>query len=367
MTQPPRHRISCRHRRGWRRRRPQPRRRGSRVPARSPRGSRRRFGAGWRRHASASAARAGVAAVLAAAAALFVLAAPAHAWRRPVPGPVARGFAYSPAEPFAAGRHRGVDLAARPGEAVRAPCSGVVAYAGRGVVTLRCGPWRVTHLPLATLTVRAGARVREGARLGTLAASREHLGLHLGVRRAGDRFAYVDPLPFLRPEMPRVGPPAAPRGRAPHAPGAAPRRPEPRRRCPEPRRRARAAPTAPGAAPAVPGPRRTRLPIRASSRRPARSSRRPRAPGFESATGSVAGVARARAGSRRRGRWRREPARPPAPCAAGVGTFADVSRRSRAADAPAPRATRHATRIGAPGKHCRRASRRQPPNLRRRA
>ncbi len=171
-----------------------------------------------------------------------------------MPGVVARGFAYSPAEPFAAGRHRGVDLAARPGETVRAPCAGAVAYAGRGVVTLRCGPWRVTHLPLATLTVRAGARVREGARLGTLAASREHQGLHLGVRRAGDRFAYVDPLPFLPSDVPRVGPPAASRGRAarapgaaPTAPGAAPTVPGAAPTVPE------AAPTAPGAAPAVPG------------------------------------------------------------------------------------------------------------------
>ena len=145
-------------------------------------------------------------------------AAPAHAWRRPLSGPVARGFAYSAARPFAAGQHRGADFAGPPGAVVRAACSGRVAYAGRGVVTLRCGAWRVTHLPLATLTVSAGARVREGARLATLAASAEHAGLHLGVRRAGDRFAYVDPVPLLRPGVPRVGPPAvAPRRVGPSA------------------------------------------------------------------------------------------------------------------------------------------------------
>jgi hypothetical protein len=149
---------------------------------------------------------------------LGLIAAPAHAWRRPLPGPVLRGFAYSEAEPFAAGQHRGADFAGAPGAVVRAACSGRVAYAGRGVVTLRCGPWRVTHLPLATLTVHAGARVREGARLGTPAASAEHAGLHLGVRRAGDRFAYVDPLALLGPEMPRVGPPGvAPRRVSPPA------------------------------------------------------------------------------------------------------------------------------------------------------
>src|SRR4051812_47198471 len=158
-----------------------------------------------------------------AAAAALLTAAPAHAWRRPVPGAVARGFAYSAAEPFAAGQHRGADFAGSPGAVVRAACSGRIAYAGRGVVTLRCGPWRVTHLPLATLTVRVGARLHEGARIGTLAASAGHAGLHLGVRRAGDRFAYVDPLPFLGPEIPRVGPP-----------GVAPRRAPPLRIVPPP-------------------------------------------------------------------------------------------------------------------------------------
>jgi hypothetical protein len=167
--------------------------------------------------------------LLAVALVLGLGAAPAHAWRRPLPGPVARAFAYSPAAPFAAGQHRGADFAGSPGAVVRAACGGRVAYAGRGVVTLRCGPWRVTHLPLATLAVHAGAHVPEGARLGTLAASAEHAGLHLGVRRAGDRFAYVDPLPFLGPEIPRVGPPGAAPRRAPPAPVAAPRRTAPGR------------------------------------------------------------------------------------------------------------------------------------------
>jgi hypothetical protein len=168
------------------------------------------------------------ASALVAAAALLAVSAPAHAWRRPVPGPVARAFAYSAARPFVAGQHRGADFAASPGAAVRAACSGRVVFAGRGVVTLRCGRWRVTHLPLAAFAVHAGARVRAGGRLGTLAASREHAGLHLGVRRAGDRFAYVDPVPLLGPEIPRVGPPglasrrAPPRDAPPHVRVAAP-------------------------------------------------------------------------------------------------------------------------------------------------
>src|SRR4051812_39447124 len=156
--------------------------------------------------------------LLAVALVLGLGAAPAHAWRRPLPGPVARAFAYSPAQPFAGGQPRRAGFAAPPAALVRAACGGRVAYAGRGVVTLRCGPWRVTHLPLATVSVQAGTRVREGARLGTLAASAEHAGLHLGVRRAGDRFAYVDPVSLLGPEIPRVGPPAVARRRAPRAP-----------------------------------------------------------------------------------------------------------------------------------------------------
>jgi Peptidase family M23 len=134
---------------------------------------------------------------------LLALAAPAQAtvWRRPVGGPVLRAFAYGP-DPFRRGWHRGVDLAAAPGTAVRAACSGTVvtarAVAGaEGVVTLLCGRWRVTHLPLTAIAVRPGAHVPAGARLGLLGTSRVHSGLHLGVRRAGDPFGYVNPLRFL--------------------------------------------------------------------------------------------------------------------------------------------------------------------------
>src|SRR3954453_12377486 len=124
------------------------------------------------------------------------------AWRAPVAGPVVRAFSYG-ADPFARGWHRGADLRAASGATVRAACGGVVvtALAGR-VVTLRCGPWRVTHLPLARVAVHAGQYVAPGTRLGTLGVSPAHHGLHLGVRRAGDPFGYVDPLPLLRTASP---------------------------------------------------------------------------------------------------------------------------------------------------------------------
>jgi hypothetical protein len=182
------------------------------------------------------------------------------AWRPPVSGAVTRSFDLG-SDPFEAGRHRGVDLASPPGTAVRAPCGGAVAFAGRVaasglVVTLRCGRWRVTHLPLASIAVRPGETLREGALLGTVAASREHAGLHLGVRRAGTRFGYADPLRFLATG--RTTPPPL---------GPAPRPARPRRHTtPRPPASRPAAPPRPVVAPrAVVAPRRVAAPPHADS------------------------------------------------------------------------------------------------------
>jgi hypothetical protein len=175
----------------------------------------------------------------------------AAAWRSPVDGPVARGFDVGP-DPFEAGLHRGVDLIAPPGTPVRAPCGGPVVVAGRvgtsgRLVTLLCGRWRVTHMPLATIAVRRDATVSRGDVLGTVAASRAHAGLHLGVRREGTRFGYVDPLRFFgaphpappvpigrrgprpritRPPPPARGPVRAPAGVRPRAPVSEPAIPD---------------------------------------------------------------------------------------------------------------------------------------------
>ena len=128
-----------------------------------------------------------------------------------------------------------------------------------GVVTLRCGRWRVTALPLASLAVRVGERVRAGATIGRVGTMPGHAGLHVGVRRASDRFAYVDPLPLLAEQRARrssaaraaaCGGRAAGEWRAARAParrvaaapaGAGPRRAS-RRRVRAARRAARAAP-----------------------------------------------------------------------------------------------------------------------------
>lgn len=106
-----------------------------------------------------------------------------------------------PPRPWLAG-HRGVDLAAPPGAAVRAAGAGVVAFAGtvagRGVVSVdHPNGLRTTYEPV-DVAVAAGAVVERGSELGVLAAG--HAGcpaaacLHWGLRR-GD--VYLDPLMLL--------------------------------------------------------------------------------------------------------------------------------------------------------------------------
>lgn len=143
-----------------------------------------------------------------------VLALVALALVAPVPGTITRGFEYAD-DPYARGHHRGIDLAAATGAPVRAACSGLVTFAGRAgatgkAVTIRCGAWSVTHLPLATITTRAGAALPAGTPLGTAGKTPGHAGLHLGVRRATDPHGYIDPAPLLRAPPPHA-PPAAPR------------------------------------------------------------------------------------------------------------------------------------------------------------
>jgi Peptidase family M23 len=142
-------------------------------------------------------------------------------WRWPVyPHEVARGFRYAPSHPFAAAQRRGVDLRAAPGSAVRSACAGRVTYAGpvpggRGLgVSVRCGTLVATHLGLRRMTVRRGARVVAGTRLGSAGPAGR---VRLGARRAADRLGYVDPLGLLVEEGPR-GAPVAPLGRAPRGP-----------------------------------------------------------------------------------------------------------------------------------------------------
>ena len=159
-----------------------------------------------------------------AALALMVVPAPAlpaaregparaPAWRWPARGPLVGAFHLRPARPFAAGQRRGIDLAVRPGALVRAACSGRVTYAGvvprRGLgVSVRCGALVATHLGLGRVAVRRGALVAAGDDLGAVGPGGR---LRLGARRAGRRFAYLDPLTLLRAPR-RVTPPVLGRG-----------------------------------------------------------------------------------------------------------------------------------------------------------
>jgi hypothetical protein len=160
-----------------------------------------------------------LAAALALAAVLLSAAAAAASWRAPVPGRVVHGFDYSPRTPFAAGARRGVDLAARPGERVLAPCAGRIAFAGRvprfgPALSIRCGA-----LVATLLRVRATRHgpVARGALVGRAIGP-----VRLGARLAAQRFGYVDPLALIGAEPPRGAAPL------PAPPVSAPRRQRPR-------------------------------------------------------------------------------------------------------------------------------------------
>lgn len=114
---------------------------------------------------------------------------------RPVPGSVIHEFA-PPAIPFGAG-HRGVDLAAAPGEDVRSVLPGLVTFsglvAGKSWVTVRhSADLETTYGDLDPRLVAAGDRVESGRVLGRLAPTANHLDW--GARLEG---VYVDPLSLL--------------------------------------------------------------------------------------------------------------------------------------------------------------------------
>ena len=112
----------------------------------------------------------------------------------PVPGPVVRPF--DQPERYAPG-HRGTDLAAVPGEEVRAALPGLVTFAGRvagrGWVTVRHDAHLdTTYGDLDPRLVAAGDWVEAGQPLGRLAPAAGHLDW--GARMDG---AYIDPLTLL--------------------------------------------------------------------------------------------------------------------------------------------------------------------------
>jgi hypothetical protein len=130
-------------------------------------------------------------------------------------------------DPYAGGQHRGIDIAGPVGADVVAAADGEVRFAGAAgssglTVSVRTTDGLDTsYLHLASVSVREGELVSSGDALGAVgmtgsrSASEPHL--HFGVREAGSRHAYRNPLDFLPPA------PAPPAPEAPHpAPGPAP-------------------------------------------------------------------------------------------------------------------------------------------------
>ena len=153
------------------------------------------------------------------------------AWTWPADGEVITSY-LNGADPYAAGQHRGVDIAGPFGAPVVAATAGTVRFAGTAgssglTVSVRTSDGRLdlSYLHLSSLAVGAGQRVAAGTRIGAVgttgrrSAAQPHV--HFGVRDAGSAHGYHDPLAFLSPpgapapRAPRPVPVAAPAGRRP--------------------------------------------------------------------------------------------------------------------------------------------------------
>src|SRR6476646_6389687 len=159
----------------------------------------------------------------------------AAAWTWPVKGPVLQKFTMGD-DPYAAGQHRGIDIAAPAGATVSSPVSGKVSFAGTVPVSGKCvtiqtaDGYSVTLTHLGSMSVQRGATVSEGDVVGTIGPSGEIEHdvpyVHLGVRRSEDPNGYVDPLLFLplqpEPVAASSPPPPAPSATQPSATVPAP-------------------------------------------------------------------------------------------------------------------------------------------------
>lgn len=119
-----------------------------------------------------------------------------ESWRWPVKGPLTRGFVASGQE------HKGIDIKGKMGEPVRASKSGVVVYAGSGLVgygNLLILKHSERYLSAyghnRRLLVKEGERVRVGQKIAELGDSgTDSAKLHFEVRIDGKP---VDPLKLL--------------------------------------------------------------------------------------------------------------------------------------------------------------------------
>src|SRR2546421_3230470 len=108
----------------------------------------------------------------------LVWARMAQAWSWPVQGPVLQLFSYDEAHPYDAGQHRGIDIgAAATGEAVVAPSSGTVSFAGfvptsgESLTIETPDGYSVTLTHHGSIAVTKGATVAEGVAVATIGPS----------------------------------------------------------------------------------------------------------------------------------------------------------------------------------------------------
>jgi murein DD-endopeptidase MepM/ murein hydrolase activator NlpD len=121
-------------------------------------------------------------------------------YRWPVHGPVIRPFE-EPANPYGSG-HRGIDIAAPFGTAIRAPADGTVSFAGTVAGSLfisidHDGGIRTSYSWVSAIAVKKGQTVAAGAVIGRTGqghpgSDRTHL--HFSARLNG---TYIDPMLLL--------------------------------------------------------------------------------------------------------------------------------------------------------------------------
>ncbi len=166
---------------------------------------------------------------------VLLVAPPARAaWSWPLGGEVITPYGNGD-DPYASGQHRGIDIAGDLGAPVAAAAAGVVRFAGTVgssglTVSIRTedGRFDTSYLHLSAIAVSAGQRIAAGEPVGEVGTSgvrsddRPHL--HFGVRDAGSRHAYHDPLSLLPPAP---GSPERPRGAPAPSPAPVPLMPAP--------------------------------------------------------------------------------------------------------------------------------------------
>lgn len=140
--------------------------------------------------------------LLAALLCLVTLTAPPRAeaetrWSWPIVGPIIRPFD-KPENDYSDG-HRGIDVGALRGRAIRAPADAVVWFvgrvAGKDVVSLDTADGSIVSMEPVEASVSRGDVVRRGDPVGLVSGQHDGMNaVHIGVRVDG---VYVDPTRFL--------------------------------------------------------------------------------------------------------------------------------------------------------------------------